>query len=295
MVLSLYGSDSSQWDLASVLKPDPEDKHVDSREMERFARELGMEAQVRVGGTLADLKALLCAGFPVIAPTWYVRDPLDQLGHYRVLVGYDDPADQFITYDSLHGPDVPIGYGEFDELWRVYNRLYLLVYPKEKVDAVNEVLGSDADGAAMCGQALDHALREVSQPPTNYGAYASSTDWETFSWFNVGSSLTCLGRYAEASRAFDEARRLGLPRRMLWYQSAPYESYYGAGLFDEIIELANTTLLTAGNLEESYYWRGKARLALGDEQGAKVDFSAALRYHDAWPPAVSELAALALQ
>ena len=59
-----------------------------------------------------------------------------------------------------------------------------------------------------------------------------------------------------------------------------------------MIALANATLATASNLEESYYWRGRSRLALGDVEGARSDFTTALRYHKDWPPAVSALADL---
>jgi tetratricopeptide (TPR) repeat protein len=101
-----------------------------------------------------------------------------------------------------------------------------------------------------------------------------------------------LGQPVEAAAANDHARQLGLHYRMLWYQFGPYESYYEAGRYDDVISLANATLATAKNLEESYLWRGKARLAQGDVKGARADFETALRYHENWPPAVEALAEL---
>ena len=123
-------------------------------------------------------------------------------------------------------------------------------------------------------------------------AYASCGDWATFSWFNAGSSLNSLGRYEEAAAAYDQARNLGLPFRMLWYQFGPYESYYRTGRYDDVIALANATLATTSNLEESYYWRGMARLAQGDPDVARADFEAALHYHPGWSPAVEALGQL---
>ena len=108
--------------------------------------------------------------------------------------------------------------------------------------------------------------------------------------FNVGSSLTSLGRHDEAVVAYDRARQQRLHYRMLWYQFGPYESYYAVGRYDDVIALADATLETTDNLEESYYWRGMARLAQGDVEGARSDLEAALHYHEDWSPAVDALA-----
>ena len=292
MALSYWGRDETQRDLAPILKPDPEDKHVDVSEMEAYVHSVGLGATVRVNGTLDGLKTLLQAGFPVIAQTWHVRDARDQLGHYRLVVGYDDAAGEFILYDSLEGPDLPIDYQEMDELWRVYNRVYIVIYPPERWESLAVILGPDLNSAAMYERALERALVEAANPPGGCVAYADCTDWVTFSWFNVGASLTSLGRHAEAVAAYDQARQMGLPYRMLWYQFGPYESYHAVGRHDDVITLANATLATANNLEESIYWRGRARLAQGDVDGARTDFQVALRYHENWPPALVALAGL---
>jgi len=290
MALSYWGRDETQHDVAPALKPDPEDKNVSPWEMESYTRGLGLGAIVRVGGDLERLKALVRGGFPVIVETWYVRDARDQLGHYRLIVGYDDAAQEFVTYDSLHGPDVTIGYRELDELWRVFNRIYLVVYVPEQWEALATLLGPDLDDAAMYERALETARSETATWPASCAAYADCADWVTFSWFSAGSNLTSLGRHDEAAAAYDQARQLELHYRMLWYQFGPYESYYSVGRYGDVIALADATLATASNLEESYYWRGKAKLAQGDAPGAQADFEAALRYHENWPPAAVALA-----
>jgi tetratricopeptide (TPR) repeat protein len=126
-------------------------------------------------------------------------------------------------------------------------------------------------------------------------AYAKCADGQTFAWFDAGTSLVDLGRHDEAAAAYDQARTLGLHWRMLWYQFGPYEAYYTVGRYEEVIALADATLATANNLEESYYWRGRARLAMGDASGARADFEAALRYHENWVPAAEALAQLGSQ
>jgi tetratricopeptide (TPR) repeat protein len=289
MALSYWGRSETQHDIAPVLKPDPEDKNVSLSEMEAYTRDLGLGAIVRASGTLERLKALVRAGFPVMVETWYVRDARDQLGHYRLVIGYDDTSQEFLTYDSLHGPDVTVGYREMDELWRVFNRMYLVVYPPERWEEMAVVLGPDLDDAGMYERALETARFEAANPPASCVAYADCNDWGTFSWFNVGTSLTSLGRHAEAATAYDEARQSGLHFRMLWYQFGPYESYYAVGRYEDVIALASATLATTSNLEESYYWRGMARWAQGDLDGAQADFGMALHYHKDWTPAVEAL------
>jgi tetratricopeptide (TPR) repeat protein len=292
MALSYWGRAEDQYDVAPILKPDPEDKNVSLREMESYARRLGLGAIVRAGGTIDRLKALVRAGFPAIVETWYVRDTRDQLGHYRLIIGYDDTVQQFVTYDSLHGPDVVIDYQVLDELWRVFNRVYLVVYAPERWELLAAVLGPDLDDEAMYERALETARVEAVNPPGACVAYAKCADWVTFSWFSAGSSLTSLGRHAEAVTAYDQARQLGLPYRTLWYQFGPYESYYAVGRHGDVITLADATLATTSNLEESYYWRGMARLSQGDASEAQADFEAALRYHEDWPLAVIALAGM---
>ena len=292
MALSYWGRSETQYDVAPVLKPDPEDKNVSLWEMENYVHELGLGGITRVGGSLETLQALVRAGFPVIVETWYVREATDQMGHYRLVVGYDDGQAQFVTYDSLHGPDVPVGYREMDELWRVFNRAYLVVYPLEKWGLLSAVLGDTVYDSLMYAEALATAYDELDHPPAACVAYADCADWEAFSWFNIGSSLTSLGRHTEAAPAYDQARKAGLPYRMLWYQFGPYESYYAVGRYQDVIVLTDATLATAANLEESYYWRGMARLALGDRAGAMADFEAALHYHPGWLPASNALAGL---
>ena len=121
------------------------------------------------------------------------------------------------------------------------------------------------------------------------GQIGPNEDGEAFAWFNVGSNLTSLGRHEEAAAAYDQARVLGLPWRMLWYQFGPYESYYAIGRHDDVITLATTTLRTTSNLEESYFWRGLAFLAQGDVGRARTELQAALRYNPNFRPAKEAL------
>jgi tetratricopeptide (TPR) repeat protein len=292
MALHYFSQSGTQADAAAFLKPDPEDKNVSPYEMAAYVRSMGLEATVRVGGDTTRLKRLIAHGFPVVVETWFIPEPGDQMGHYRLLTGYDDDARQFIAQDSYNGPNIGLDYDGFDELWRVFNRVYLVLYRPSEADQLATVLGTDVDDQSMYVRALETAQAEVANPGTQCVAYEDCADGKAFAWFNVGSSLNSLGRYEEAAAAYDQARLLGLPWRMLWYQFGPYESYYAVGRYDDVITLATVTLNIVGNLEESYYWRGLAYLARENVDRARSDFEAALQYNPSFAPASEVLSSL---
>ncbi len=82
---------------------------------------------------------------------------------------------------------------------------------------------------------------------------------------------------------------------MLWYQTGPYFAYYYAGRYWDVLSLAETTLSamqSEKNIEETYYWRGMAKAALGDSAGAIEDFRSALQYHPGFEAALYQLGQL---
>jgi tetratricopeptide (TPR) repeat protein len=188
------------------------------------------------------------------------------MGHYRLLVGYD--ASQFYTMDSYDGPNVKITFDDLDTEWRAFNRLYLLVYPPAQETRVRAILGGALDDRTMYAQAAAVARAEVESNPN-----------DAFAEFNLGMSLDGLKRYPEAAVAFDRARTLGLPWRMLWYQFGPYEAYLQTGRYDEVIALADALLKATDDLEESHYYKGIALRALGRVADARREFETALRWN----------------
>jgi hypothetical protein len=49
------------------------------------------------------------------------------------------------------------------------------------------------------------------------------------------------------------------------------------------------------NIEESFYWRGMAKAALGDTDGAIADFRTSLDFHQGFEPAIYQLALLGVE
>ncbi len=271
MNLSYYGLPLTQKQTAAVLKPNWDDKNVSPHEMAAYVRSQGLSALVRVNGNADLLRRYVGAGIPVLVETWLDHD--GGMGHYRLVVGYDDAARQWIVYDSYISdgidpkgpyPGIRILYAEMERLWRVFNGTYVLVYDAATAAAAQEILGDESDDAVMWQRSLERAQAEAAANPS-----------DAFAWFNLGSSLTALGRSADAASAFDQARVLGLPWRMLWYQFEPFHAYYEAGRHAELIALADSVIATAGNIEETFYWRGRALQAMGDIDGASAAYQRA--------------------
>ena len=286
--LSYFGSALCQEDIRRALRPNKEDKNVNLGEMAAFAQSQGLQALMRTHGDADSLRRLLSNGLPVLIETWLEPHPNDGMGHYRLLTGYDDAAQMWIVYDSyvsggLKKGDPYLGirvpYAEMEALWRVFNHTYLLVYRAEQAPLATAILGADADAAAALQHGLALARADVDARPQ-----------DAFAWFNLGSDLTALAQFAEAAAAYDHARQLGLPWRMLWYQFGPFEAYFEVGRNAEVLALADATLKTTTDVEEVYYWRGRALAALGDADGARQAFARAVALNPRYAAAVDELA-----
>lgn len=284
MNLTFFGQQLTQKDTAPALKPDPNDKNVGPDEMAEYARSIGMGVAYRVNGNLQTLKTLLSNDIPVIVEHWFIPEPNDEMGHYKLLRGYDEAAQTFLAHDSYNGPDIKMSYAEFDPLWKVFNRTYVVVYPQDKEPLVKAIIGADMDDKTMWERSLAGAQTDVA---------ANQND--KFAWFNLGSVLSAQGRHDEAAKAFDQARRLNLPWRMLWYQFGPFESYMAVGRYQDVLSLADANLKNAANLEESHYYRGLALQALGQRDEAKAALQTAVKLNKNFQRAQEALDKLALR
>jgi hypothetical protein len=284
MNLSFYGWDGGQADAARFLKPDPEDKNVSPHEMAAFARSMGLEAVVRVNGSIPLIKQFLHAGIPVLIEKGFEPDPQPQegwQGHYELIVGYDDSRSAVIAMDSYTGPNQSVPYDVLDRYWSHFNRTFIIVYRPDQAESVMQLLGADADPAQNLIGALAAAQAEAAANPSN-----------PFAWFNVGSNFAALGEYESASAAYDQARSLGLPWRMTWYQFGIFEAYYRTGRFDDVLALADATLAITPYIEELWYYRGLVRQARGEPDAARGQFRQALLYNPNFTAAADALAAL---
>ena len=293
--LSYWGWGGTQKEAAAVLKPVPDDKNVSPRELYEYALTQGFDAYIRVNGDLALIKRFIAAGYPVILEKGFTCVEGERctgwFGHYSVVAGFDDDKQVLILQDSYRGPNITMSYADVVLNWRAFNYLYIVFFPAgaEYDAAVQAMLGTDVvDVTANYNAALDRAVQE---------AQTSSGDQAAFAWFNVGTNRASLQDYAGAASAYDQARAIGLPYRMLWYQFGPYRSYYYIGRYQDVIDLATfaiDSVNTVPGLEEAYYWRGLAELGLGQATEAEADLRTSLERHPGYQPAIDALTQMGL-
>nr|HMN31188.1 tetratricopeptide repeat protein [Caldilineaceae bacterium] len=168
-----------------------------------------------------------------------------------------------------------------EELWRITNHKYVLIYPSEKAPIVEQILGRDLDDTAMWQRAEQQARADLAQQPN-----------DRFAWFNLGSSLFAQGKTDEAISAFQTAQKIGLPERVLWDQDELFEAYYAAGQNQAVIDLADQTLRSASGIEELYYWKALALAALGDHDLARRNLQEALTINSEYGQALAALASM---
>ncbi len=295
MTLSYFNLALTQDQTAAVLKPNPEDRNVSPWEMTDYVNnETDFRAVYRVNGDLYTVRRLLANGIPVILEIGI--DPPGEFrwmgwyGHYLLAVAYDDDLQQFWVYDSWFGTsETPLEnanpegrvltYDDVDVYWPHFNRNYIAVYRPEQAEILAEIIGDNMDDGMMWQNALADVQTETAVSPNN-----------AFLWFNLGTIYNALGRYEDAATAFDQARAIGLPWRMLWYQFGPYEAYYQVGRYDDVILLADTTLKDRPYFEESFYYKGLAQLALGDTKAARENLEKAAEFNPNYEPAAIALA-----
>ncbi len=282
MYLRYYGWEGDQFDIAELLKPQREDRNVNVEELVYYVRTRAgwLNAIYRVGGDITLLKKFLAAGIPVmIEETFYFADPFwpnDDLwaAHYNLVTGYDDGDQLFTGQDSFYGADQKIAYSKLEEYWKAFNYVYILVYPPEKEETVRAILGPDWDEKVNRQRTLEAAQ-----------AAANADPGSSFAWFNLGSNLVYFERYNDAVTAFDRARAIGLPQRMLRYQFTPFFAYFHTRRMEELFTLTEYALKITPNAEEAMLWHGWANYRAGSTSAAISDFQAALgenpNYQDA--------------
>jgi hypothetical protein len=297
MALSYWGWEGDQYTTAAWLKPNSRDRNVMPYEMvDYIEEETNLAVILRYGGDIEMVKKFIAAGYPVLIEKGF-EDEVPQggwMGHYGVITAYDDSDRIFLIQDSYVAADYAYTYERVEKHWHAFNYVYLVIYPPEDEAEILSILGPHADKTYNLEYTAQKAVQEIS----------SMTGRDLFfAWYNYGTSLVYLNDYYGAAQAYDNAYAVQKEEygdynplwRITWYQTGPYFAYYYTGRYQDLLNLADLTLSYSSNepaIEESWVWRGRAKVALGDIDGAIEDFREALEWHPGWYVAIYELEAL---
>lgn len=279
--MSYWDVEMTEIEVATFLKPHPDDPNVRPDELAAYVNTYGYDATIRVNGTVDQLKQFIMAGYPVMVETGYDPEP-DRVGwtsHFLTLTGFTDEG--FIAMDTYRRPNWLYTYDELDYYWRQFNRRYIIFHRPDQGVAVNSLVGTHINDEVMYESARYAAQLELGLDRN-----------DPFGWANLGASLVGLGDYENAVSAYNQARQIGLPWRYLWYQFEAYEAYMGVGAYDEVIALADSVLQKTGS-EEAYYFKGIALIASGDTDAGRRQLELALRFNKRYEAARIALETLA--
>lgn len=294
MQLSFWGWEGDRFDTGKILKPFEKDKNVMPYEMVNYVMEQTQYLAItRSGGTIDILKKLIANGFPVLVEKGvHIRDvngKISWMGHYAVLNGYDEEKKEFLTQDSYFRPDYPVSYEDLVSQWRSFNYIFLVIYSPDQELKLMTVLGDYADS---------HNADQIAYQAANSEINVNQNADLYFAWFNRGTSLVQLQDYVGASNSYDQAFQIysqlpekDRPWRMMWYQTGPYFAYYYSGRYQDVINLTTLTIDAASEpyLEENFYWRALANVAIGNSPKAVEDLYTSLEYHPNFVPSVELL------
>ncbi len=271
MSLSYFGSKLDPNTVTAYLRPNngPKgSKNVESNRIVDYLRGQNVHAEAYHGGTVDRVKRLVAVGVPVIVGQWQNRTDHAGIGHWRVVRGYDDAKGVFLINDSMEGAAVPITYAEFDDLWPVYNYVYIPVWNDRLAPGVQRVMGDDMNLSVNVAHDIAYVQNRIEQQPTNAELY-----------FALGGAYFRAGEFQKAVDAYHKSRNMGLIQKYpwtLWYQSWPVTAMVNLGMNDEALQVSQENIRTAGVFGIMHYERGIIYEKQGDMPTAKREYQLAL-------------------
>jgi tetratricopeptide (TPR) repeat protein len=282
MALSYYGINVSQDELGKSLRPYQiasgvnDDKTVLLAELAEKSKEYDLIPYYRPNGSIKLIRAFIANDIPILVKTWTKEN--EDIGHYRIVKGYDDTTSQIIQDDSLQGKYLKYSYDSFNKLWEKFNFEYLVLVPLEKQTIAEEILAGNLDEKTAWANALERAKETLSQNPN-----------DPYAIFNLSIAYYYLGEYQKAVDEYEKVENK-LPFRTLWYQIEPIKSYYELGNYDRVFSITDR-ILNNQNLafSELYMIRGETYLKQGNKEAAKKEFEKAVLYNTNFSSKIPQL------
>lgn len=272
MALSYYGINISQQDLGLALRPyqisggDNDDKSVTLEELSKKSKEYGFTVFHRPMGNPEIIKHFIASNIPIIVRTW--TKPDEDIGHFRIIKGYDDEIEIFIQDDSLQGKNLNYTYADFNEIWKKFNYEYLVLIPQEKQILAEQILGENINSGVSWRKAVLNSENELRINPN-----------DIYARFNLSVALYNTKDYKRSVEEFEKVEEF-LPSRTLWYQIEPIEAYYMLGNYDRVFQITDRILNSSNRaFSELYVLRGKIYKEQGKLDLAKNEFEKAIYYN----------------
>ncbi len=267
MVLQYFDFNVNQNETKAKLRTNADDKNVFTYEMADYIKkDYGIESKLLYGGDIALLKKLVANGFYVVVEDWL--HPNEDIGHVTIIRGFDDEQGVLIADDSYIGINITYPYEEFSQTqWKAFNYEYLPVYKAGSEELLKAIVGSSWDPKVMYKKSADIARTEIAK-----------NDNDMHAWFNLGTSNYGLGNYTEAKVAFEKSKSIGWPKRMLWYQIEPLQTYNKLGEYQKAIDLSNIALWSNDSFAEAHVEKAIAYKGLGQMEQSRAEAQTALNF-----------------
>lgn len=272
MALSYYGVSQGQDVLGQALRPyqhptgNNDDKSVTLEELAEKSKDYGFTPFFRPNGTIGLIKLFISYDMPIITRTSLSVG--EDIGHYRIIKGYDETSKTILQDDSLQYRNYRYSYSDFNAIWEGFNNEYLVLVPNEKLETAYAIIGEDVDPKIAWGKMVKKYQQKLDQNPN-----------DEFSRFNLSVAYYNIGDYQNAVNEFEKVESR-LPARTLWYQIEPIKAYYEVGNHQRVRELTSRILNNNNRaFSELYIIRGQIYQKEGNTELAKVEFEKAVLYN----------------
>ncbi len=272
MALRFYGISVSQAELGQALRPyqipngDNDDKSVTLEELAGYSKQYNLIPYHRPMGNPEIVRQFIANDMPVIART--LTKPREDIGHYRIIKGYDETSGTFLQDDSLQNKNLIYTHADFNEIWKKFNYEYLVLVPEGKQELAKQILGENANAKTAWQNAVDNSLQELANNPN-----------DIYARFNLSVAYFNNLNYQSAVEEFEKVENL-LPFRTLWYQIEPIQAYYELGNYDRVFEITDKVLNNYNRaFSELYILRGKIYQSRGETALDRQEFQKAVQYN----------------